>query len=342
MITQFQSSLYEYYETNEGPPLYSPALMRDFVEEHACGLYKIILNLIIKDTTSKERKQLQEQRTVAILHILAYFRSQKTSQFNKDAGAFLHHHGASRSAINTRPVLGYSVAPRTLDRQKETKKRNYPNQLQEHLKYAVDEKGFIMLFIDDFHNIHTVRLPGSDMKLSVATHMTSSLLDIHPSIKAPKMPRSIDAVHCSPYVSMNGIMQKCVGGISVGNLLTIAEKMKEWQTSFFSSVPGYRKLNGESVQSQLHEFRVYHDLAHEELCKLNSCQLVDEFEHPLKSMENYRFALDHTISSAGQPLLNCTKEYALPCPGDWPSWFYFKKLVAQQSNSYASRHLIPQ
>jgi hypothetical protein len=48
--------------------------MRDFVEEHAPGLFDRMLNTILKDSTSKERRHLQEQRTVALLHILAYFR----------------------------------------------------------------------------------------------------------------------------------------------------------------------------------------------------------------------------------------------------------------------------
>lgn len=69
----FQHALYQHYQ-EEGTPLYSPTLMRDFSEEHSPGLFNKLLNSILKEDTSKERQQLQEQRTVVLLHIIAYFR----------------------------------------------------------------------------------------------------------------------------------------------------------------------------------------------------------------------------------------------------------------------------
>ena len=69
----FQLALFQHNQEDQSP-LYSPALMRDFAEEHASGLYDMLLNAIIHNNTSPERRQLQEQRTVALLHIIAYFR----------------------------------------------------------------------------------------------------------------------------------------------------------------------------------------------------------------------------------------------------------------------------
>ena len=37
----------------------------------------------------------------------------------------------------------------------------------------------MICLLNDFHNIQTVRLPGADMKLSLATHMASNLSKIH-------------------------------------------------------------------------------------------------------------------------------------------------------------------
>lgn len=50
--------------------------MHDFAEEHAPGLYDKIFNAISRTDSrlSKERRELQHQRTVVILHTLAYFR----------------------------------------------------------------------------------------------------------------------------------------------------------------------------------------------------------------------------------------------------------------------------
>ena len=40
-------------------------------------------------------------------------------------------------------------------------------------------------------------------------------------------------------------------------------------------------------------------------------------------------ALSHSFEVAPQ-LKVYLQKYALPSPGDWPTWFYFKKLIAQE------------
>ena len=49
-------------------------------------------------------------------------------------------------------------------------------------------------------------------------------------------------------------------------------------------------------------------------------------------MEDYKLAINHTIESTGLNLLTYMKKYALPCPEDWPTEHFIKKLIAQQSN----------
>lgn len=77
--------------------------------------------------------------------------------------------------------------------------------------------------------------------------------------------------------------------------------------------------------------RVYDGLAHEELCKLDTCTLVDEFEQNLKSMEDYKKAINHTLECAG--VEEYLRQYIIPLPGDWPTWYFTKKLIAQSQNS---------
>ena len=49
-------------------------------------------------------------------------------------------------------------------------------------------------------------------------------------------------------------------------------------------------------------------------------------------MKDYKLAINHTIESTGLNLLTYMKKYALPCPEDWPTEHFIKKLIAQQSN----------
>lgn len=75
LVASFQLALYHHYE-NEGRSLYQPHDMKAFAEKNSPGLYNMILNAITRDDArlKKNRGKNQEQRTVALLHILAYFR----------------------------------------------------------------------------------------------------------------------------------------------------------------------------------------------------------------------------------------------------------------------------
>ena len=75
LVADFQLALYRHYEEKK-EPLYHPVLMRDFSEENAPGLFETLLQSILRDDDrlSKDDRSLQEQRTVVLLHTLAYFR----------------------------------------------------------------------------------------------------------------------------------------------------------------------------------------------------------------------------------------------------------------------------
>ena len=77
MVAGFQIPLYHHYQEDE-PPLYSLAVMRDFVEVNAPCVF-----LRDDDRLSADPRSLQEQGTVVLLHILAYFRLVLDSALNK-------------------------------------------------------------------------------------------------------------------------------------------------------------------------------------------------------------------------------------------------------------------
>ena len=55
----------------------------------------------------------------------------------KDAGLFLQQHGASRAAINSGRILGYSTCPRDIDEQRKCLIQNYPSVLGNHIMNAI-------------------------------------------------------------------------------------------------------------------------------------------------------------------------------------------------------------
>ncbi|XP_048583972.1 uncharacterized protein LOC125563143 [Nematostella vectensis] len=243
-------ALYHHALSSEAP-LYEPAAMKAFTQKHSPGLFEMLLSSITREDSrlSDEHQAVQEQRTVVLLHTLAYFRSQKTSTLQKDEGLFLQHHGASRTAINSGRILGFSTSPRNIDSHKKALITKYPDILVRKVILAT-EKGFLIVqLLDDFHNILTVRLP-TNLKLSLATHMASGLLDIHPSIPAVPIPTR-DTRHSRVIVKIGNENKICRGIV----LDYIKELFQRPVLSKMYLETNHQCISPKYIQQQLKELR---------------------------------------------------------------------------------------
>lgn len=77
------------------------------------------------------------------------------------------------------------------------------------------------------------------------------------------------------------------------------------------------------------------------LSKLNSCVLVSESETNLKSADDYKAVLNLEFECCPQliPYLNT---FVIPSPGDWPTWYFVKKLIAHSDEHSALNSIIPE
>ena len=74
-MESFQKALYRQQNTNPTQRIYSPEEMKLFTNVHSPGLFQMMLDCISGNKNLKDkRKELQEQRVVSLLHIIAYFR----------------------------------------------------------------------------------------------------------------------------------------------------------------------------------------------------------------------------------------------------------------------------
>lgn len=80
----------------------------------------------------------------------------------------------------------------------------------------------------------------------------------------------------------------------------------------------------------------YTNPARRELDTLKSTFLIDEEERPLKSLKNYQEALLHTVRECPQ-LVEYMKSNIVFTTGDWPTWYFEKKLIAQVLNHHNKR-----
>jgi len=74
-MESFQKAFYKQQNTNPTQRIYSPEEMKLFTDVHSPGLFQMMLDCISRNKNLKDkRKELQEQRVVSLLHIIAYFR----------------------------------------------------------------------------------------------------------------------------------------------------------------------------------------------------------------------------------------------------------------------------
>ena len=73
---------------------------------------------------------------------------------------------------------------------------------------------------------------------------------------------------------------------------------------------------------------MYTDEARHDLDLLSNTWLDDEFEQSLKSMANYRQAMQH-LNEVCPSLSEYMEKNLLLLAGDWPTWYYNKKIICQ-------------
>lgn len=78
----------------------------------------------------------------------------------------------------------------------------------------------------------------------------------------------------------------------------------------------------------LNVFRVYSDEARHDLELLSTTWLIDEFEQNLKSVANYRSAMNHLLNE-GPEVRQYLKQNLVVLTGDFPTWKYNKKITAE-------------
>ncbi|CAH3108737.1 unnamed protein product [Porites lobata] len=330
-LEEFQKALYRHQVTTPDIKIYDTDSMKQFVNKTSPGLFQDLLTCVTGGKSlSENRRKLQEQRVVALLHILAYFRSQKTSALQKDSGLHASNCGMSLRGLSSGQVLGYSTTPRTIQQLKANLSVQHTSFICQQFHRVNELQCFIVLMLDDFHNIHSLHTPSQLVRTNVI-HMASCLADVHPSVHA--VPRPAFPLHRQVTINVNGEQRTCAGGIDMNDVLqTITNSLRNMNKQFWDQLPSYmQSLDPGRLQTALHELRVYSDPTTQDIETLETCMLVDEFQQDLKSMEHYKMALERVLNKC--PQLNLySKKFVVPLPADWPGWYYPKKLIASGWN----------
>ena len=142
---------------------------------------------------SADRILLNRKRTVAILYQLCFGLSQKCN-FLQDNGLFLQFCNLSQTGIEIQRLLGTSCSSKVLSRYRANIGKERLNVVNNAIKKALEQKHAILMMIDDYHNIHTVRRPTEEGNTCSVDHMATIIIKIVK--EAPAVPfSSVNLIH---------------------------------------------------------------------------------------------------------------------------------------------------
>ena len=116
---------------------------------------------------------------------------------------------------------------------------------------------FVVLMVDDFHNIHSLHTPANFVRTNVV-HMASCLADIHPTIRAVPRPAS-STIHNTVLVTLNGQQKIYYGGINITSVQKSLENaLVHMKDQFLEQLPPYMKtIDPARLQAALRELRLF-------------------------------------------------------------------------------------
>ena len=142
---------------------------------------------------SADRILLNRKRTVAILYQLYFGLSQKCNFLQEGNGLFLQFCNLSQTGIETQRLLGTSCSSSKLRYRANIDKERL-NVVNNAIKKALEQKHAILLMIDDYHNIHTIRRPTEEGNTCRVDHMATIIIKIVK--EAPAVPfSSVNLIH---------------------------------------------------------------------------------------------------------------------------------------------------
>lgn len=114
---------------------------------------------------------------------------------------------------------------------------------------------FMILMVDDYHNVHTKKVP-TKLITSTAIHMASCLLDIHPTITAIARPRNTP-IHRPVKIKIKGEEVVCYGGIEIDIAVQkMHQALVNMRKPFMQQVPSVMlQLSPKQLQESLRQLR---------------------------------------------------------------------------------------
>ena len=189
---------------------------------------------------------------------------------------------------------------------------------------AIKHEWQLVLVVDDYTAIHTIRRPLT----TTLTHPKTMCTII---IKVFKNVPAIPAYPASSYLNPQAMnISSCI------NTVSGLQSMYRLTQTYASVMPAWITNTFFNPEFEIHRITTHNYCDHESvqtMRQMDNVHLVDFVELQLKSRDDFGAAYDIILSTK---LSDYMKRYLLLQPGDWPAQFYSRQLVYESIQKYQS------
>ena len=264
---------------------------------------------------------------MVIIYIMIYGQSQKCNWFQVALSRTLSQYSISEFGLASLRNLGIAAHPRTIKKATVLSSSSHLEKVEHFFNEATKNEHFIVIFIDDFHNIHTKHRANERIQTQ-AVHMATMLVKVIENIKA--IPVDTNASPLSKDPANITILQQLISGKMPSLSISFAQEMPDRVTAKF--------FDQEAERQRL----LVHDYQQTEMRKLRSMantKLVDCLEIPLKSFQDLVTAINHMLENGLSIYLD---KFFVPLIVDWPTQFYMRQIAYSPSNILLNQsHILP-
>ncbi|XP_044168909.1 uncharacterized protein LOC122953143 [Acropora millepora] len=201
--------------------------------------------------------------------------------------------------------------------------------VQDAIQEAIDKEFTIMLMIDDYHNIHTIRSPQEENGSNKVDLMCTIIIKI------------LKEVPAIPFSSVNLIHNPCgiYADLLVNKLCSIQFFSQICTSSFALSMPEFTSFSFDPVMDR-HQMESHDNQGASSLRSFKDVYLnIDFVKLPLKSKKNYEDAFEIVLNTNMREYLS---KFIVLMPADWPGQYFPRQIVYQKVSQATAASNIPQ
>ena len=321
-IKRLTTVLYNYQHNEKNDPINDPDKFVKIIEERdptLTGFFDMLfqsMNPLSKNSITKENLK---RKVMILCYQMASLRNKHVSSAKNQIALHMSNAGTSTSGINTLANLGFSSTYKTVSREKDEFLSNHKDEFLKYLKKKTIS--LIILFIDDYHDIHQSRNPKNE-NLSNVAHMATIMI-YTPNI--PPLPY-ISPLGEQVHNPMNVDVDLVTWALQLEYMSKLGISYNDQKSSWFCMADSSKFTEEETINClTVHTYDPDLQIAHPEYKKLDLLKLFDFIPQELKSLDDYLQTIHHFINS---PTLNdYLSENIIPVPADYPGQYYIHKAI---------------